>query len=327
MKPRCSETTLSGARRLASSGQRRPATAAWSSTPIPPSATSGGPVCSRVSNPAALGCSSASGRRRRSSRRCSTRSVIRRLKARQVRVVAVDRTGTDAAGHGQCHLLRLEREEAVNGVAARHDGDAGRRGERRAAVAVPAPATRSRAARASGRVPGARRAGGRPRERERRRASARRLIPHGRRVPPFRPATVTTWPVTWPEIAGEARGHTCAATSSGCGAAPSTPRVIGDSVQPGATAFTRSLRGRRAAPGSRGGGEVGQVRVERLAPALERQLPHRHVARGPDTGDRGAHVEGADLGEEAVPHVGLVRQIGRATIAPPAASARSRPWW
>ena len=44
MKLTCTATTASGARRLASSGQRRPWTAAESTTPMPPSATTGGPV-------------------------------------------------------------------------------------------------------------------------------------------------------------------------------------------------------------------------------------------------------------------------------------------
>ena len=74
--------------------------------------------------------------------------------------------------------------------------------------------------------------------------------------PSMPPATVTTWPVTWPESSSEARTTTCRATSSGWAtlrsaivretrrtASGSTwPRVIGDSVQPGATAFTRAAR-------------------------------------------------------------------------------------
>ena len=43
MKPTCSETTASGARRFASSGQRRRGTAAEISAPMPPSPTMGGP--------------------------------------------------------------------------------------------------------------------------------------------------------------------------------------------------------------------------------------------------------------------------------------------
>ncbi len=46
----CSETTLSGARRFASSGQRRRATALETRTPMPPSPTSGGPSWSRSRN-------------------------------------------------------------------------------------------------------------------------------------------------------------------------------------------------------------------------------------------------------------------------------------
>ena len=51
MKPTWSETTASGARRHASSGQRRRGTAADSSAPIPPSATIGRPDPSRSRNP------------------------------------------------------------------------------------------------------------------------------------------------------------------------------------------------------------------------------------------------------------------------------------
>ena len=72
--------------------------------------------------------------------------------------------------------------------------------------------------------------------------------------PSMPPATVTTWPVTWPDRTGEARTTTWAATSWGCAtfrraivretrrtcSSDTWPRVIGDSVQPGATAFTRA---------------------------------------------------------------------------------------
>src|SRR5207302_7823628 len=50
MKPTWSETTASGARRFASSGQRRRGTALETSAPIPPSATIGGPLPSRSRN-------------------------------------------------------------------------------------------------------------------------------------------------------------------------------------------------------------------------------------------------------------------------------------
>src|SRR5256885_11248283 len=50
MKPTWSETTASGARRFASSGQRRRGTALETSAPIPPSATIGGPLCRRSRN-------------------------------------------------------------------------------------------------------------------------------------------------------------------------------------------------------------------------------------------------------------------------------------
>src|SRR5436190_1586364 len=74
------------------------------------------------------------------------------------------------------------------------------------------------------------------------------------------PATVTTWPVTWPETTGEASATTWAATSSGWAtlrsaivremratcSAEAWPRVMGDSVHPGATALTRTPGDRRA---------------------------------------------------------------------------------
>ena len=44
MKSTCNDTTVSGARRLASSGQRRRGTALEINVPMPPSATSGGPA-------------------------------------------------------------------------------------------------------------------------------------------------------------------------------------------------------------------------------------------------------------------------------------------
>ncbi len=47
MKPRCNERTLSGARTLASSGQRKRGTALVISEPMPPSQQSGGPAASR----------------------------------------------------------------------------------------------------------------------------------------------------------------------------------------------------------------------------------------------------------------------------------------
>src|SRR5919201_2227950 len=71
--------------------------------------------------------------------------------------------------------------------------------------------------------------------------------------PSMPPATTTTWPVTWPESSSEARTTTWRATSSGRAtlrsaivldtawtrSSSTSPRVIGDSVHPGATAFTR----------------------------------------------------------------------------------------
>src|SRR6266540_4054085 len=72
--------------------------------------------------------------------------------------------------------------------------------------------------------------------------------------PSMPPATVTTWPVTCPEISSDARATTWRATSSGRATLRSAivrvtlrtspgssrlVRVIGDSVQPGQTAFTR----------------------------------------------------------------------------------------
>src|SRR2546423_11644514 len=50
MKPTWSETTASGARRFASSGQRRRGTALETRAPIPPSATIGGPLSRRSRN-------------------------------------------------------------------------------------------------------------------------------------------------------------------------------------------------------------------------------------------------------------------------------------
>src|SRR5262249_41264930 len=71
--------------------------------------------------------------------------------------------------------------------------------------------------------------------------------------PSMPPPTTTSCPVTWPERVSEASTTTCAATSSGCATLRSAivrvtartcsgstcPRVIGVSVQPGATALTR----------------------------------------------------------------------------------------
>ena len=68
------------------------------------------------------------------------------------------------------------------------------------------------------------------------------------------PATVTIWPVTWPDRTSEASTTTWAATSSGSAtfssgivrvtrrsvSASSEPRVIGEWVHPGQTAFTRA---------------------------------------------------------------------------------------
>ena len=55
MNPRWSESTLSGARRFASSGQRSRGTALETRTPMPPSATIGGPDASRVEEPSRHG--------------------------------------------------------------------------------------------------------------------------------------------------------------------------------------------------------------------------------------------------------------------------------
>ena len=68
------------------------------------------------------------------------------------------------------------------------------------------------------------------------------------------PATVTSSPVTWPDSSSEASTTTARATSSGAAtlrsaivrvtrsttASSSEPRVIGEYVQPGATALTRA---------------------------------------------------------------------------------------
>src|SRR5918911_1861500 len=66
MKPTWSETTASGARRFASSGQRRRGTALETSAPIPPSATIGGPLPRRSRNRFATTPHSTDGPRRRS---------------------------------------------------------------------------------------------------------------------------------------------------------------------------------------------------------------------------------------------------------------------
>ena len=150
------------------------------------------------------------------------------------------------------------------------------------------------------------------------------------------PATVTTWPVTWPEISGEAERYDLGGYILGLrdlrqrhrSGLPRRSwlrrgfrRVIGEAVQPGATALTRHAAvaggrprssatgaGRRGSPTSRrrsrhgparrtrpaveptstsepsrsprlreeaAGGEErrGQVRVDRLPPALERAAP------------------------------------------------------
>jgi hypothetical protein len=74
------------------------------------------------------------------------------------------------------------------------------------------------------------------------------------------PATTTTWPETWPERVSEASTTTWAAMSSGVAtfrsgivfvilrtrSSSSSPRVIGECVQPGATAFTRASGAMRA---------------------------------------------------------------------------------
>src|SRR5204862_5518709 len=49
--------------------------------------------------------------------------------------------------------------------------------------------------------------------------------------------------------------------------------------------------------------------VERLAPALQRQLPDGHVLARPDAGDSGADIERAGRREEAI-DLRLVREIG-----------------
>jgi hypothetical protein len=71
--------------------------------------------------------------------------------------------------------------------------------------------------------------------------------------PSIPPATVTSSPVTWPDSSSEARTTTARATSSATATLrsaivrlrrsmnswSSSPRVMGEYVQPGATAFTR----------------------------------------------------------------------------------------
>ena len=64
--------------------------------------------------------------------------------------------------------------------------------------------------------------------------------------------------------------------------------------------------GEEAAGGEEGRGQIG---VERLAPALERELGDRNVLGRPDAGDRGAGVELSRLGEHPL-DVGLLAKIG-----------------
>ena len=203
------------------------------------------------------------------------------------------------------------------------------------------------------------------------------------------PATVTSWPVTWPESTSEASTTTCAATSSGwatfsqrhrprhpaqrllveraarhrrfrpAGAhcvhararrdpddlvlqAQQEPvgdrRLRGGVVRVAGLAEEARGRGdqhqRPVAPlrhpaqeAARGQEGRRQVRAQRLLPALERQLPDRHVLRRPDAGDRSAHVQRPRLprtaGRPPPPRAGRRRP----TAAAPSASARSRPRW
>ena len=129
--------------------------------------------------------------------------------------------------------------------------------------------------------------------------------------PSIPPATVTTWPLTWPERTSEASTTTWAATSSGCAtfrsaivreirrtaSASTSPRVIGDSVQPGATALTRA----------RGATRVDLVLQRQQQAALERGLRSRVVGvpglaeapgGGADEHER-AVARARDLAEEA----------------------------
>ena len=53
----------------------------------------------------------------------------------------------------------------------------------------------------------------------------------------------------------------------------------------------------------------GQIRVQGVAPALEGELPDRHVVARPDAGDRRADGQRAGLAEQAL-DLGFVRQVG-----------------
>ena len=72
----------------------------------------------------------------------------------------------------------------------------------------------------------------------------------------------------------------------------------------------RATSRRNALRGEERGGEV---LADRLLPARERELPHRQVDGRPDAGDRGAHVDRAELlarGREEPVDVVLDRQVG-----------------
>ena len=72
--------------------------------------------------------------------------------------------------------------------------------------------------------------------------------------------------------------------------------------------------GHRAEKSARREERRGQIRTNGRVPALERELPHRHVALRPLAGDRGTDVERANLFEERIDLV-LDGQIGLDDVA------------
>src|SRR2546423_2118396 len=97
MKPTWSETTASGARRLASSGQRRRGTAAETSAPIPPSATIGGPLS------------------RRSRNRFATRRTLLTRKVGEVVQSSAERVIDEAVFHSDTRTTKRDGPDAAGG--------------------------------------------------------------------------------------------------------------------------------------------------------------------------------------------------------------------
>src|SRR5919108_1912763 len=105
MKPTCSETTASGARRFASSGQRRRGAALEMSAPIPPSATIGGPLARRSRNRLGTRRTLLSGRRRPGCRGQAEQSSVERV---------ID----EAAGRRDTRIANAKRPRCGGGGAA-----------------------------------------------------------------------------------------------------------------------------------------------------------------------------------------------------------------